>query len=167
MSNVCTFSSINKTYHRSIEPLVGAHTQIEDIWKTIDRLQKFRFDDQRTSFRRLTARSHSPSDESFFEQLAKCQVKSDAKDTLHLLSHLFLSNRTLVWTINELCFYPSVHQQFARCQLQQLLLLRAFLSMNQHQKHCRAQNFFHFLIVYKHSITKNKSSIHHGQNERT
>ena len=51
---------------------------------TVDRLQQFRLDDQRTSFPSLTSQDNntiatnqrlSPLNEQFFDQLSKCQVR--------------------------------------------------------------------------------------------
>ena len=45
------------------------HSQLEDIFNAVDRLQQSRLDDQRT-----TLPQPSPLDEQFFDQLVKCQV---------------------------------------------------------------------------------------------
>jgi hypothetical protein len=67
---------------------LGASTQLDDIMNTVDRLQQFRLDDQRTNFPSSTNSNaknqrFSPSNEQFFDQLAKCQVSFE-NEYLHL-----------------------------------------------------------------------------------
>jgi hypothetical protein len=47
--------------------------ELEDILNTVDRLQQFRLDDQRTHFPKPS--QLPPLNEQFFDQLAKCQVR--------------------------------------------------------------------------------------------
>ena len=61
---------------------LDSNSQLEDIFKAVDRLQQFRLDDQRTDFPNPTNSSNatakvsrlSPVNEQFLDQLAKCQV---------------------------------------------------------------------------------------------
>lgn len=58
----------------------GSSAQLEDIFNTVDRLQQFRLDDQRTHLpstheNNTTIRQQSSLNEQFFEQLSKCQVR--------------------------------------------------------------------------------------------
>ncbi len=64
----------------------GPSAQLEDILNTVDRLQQFRLDDQRTNLpssstqdsnnnTNATNRRLSPLNEQFFDQLSKCQVR--------------------------------------------------------------------------------------------
>jgi hypothetical protein len=60
---------------------VGASTQLDDILNTVDRLQQYRLDDQRTALPRtpqppVARRSTrlSPLNEQFFDEIAKSQV---------------------------------------------------------------------------------------------
>jgi hypothetical protein len=52
---------------------IALNSQLEDIFDTVDRLQQFRLDDQRTHF--PTHSQLTPLNEQFFDQLAKCQVR--------------------------------------------------------------------------------------------
>jgi hypothetical protein len=53
--------------------IIASNSQLEDIFNTVDRLQQFRLEDQRTNFPKHPQRS--PLNEQFFDQLAKCQVR--------------------------------------------------------------------------------------------
>jgi hypothetical protein len=65
--------------------VLGPSAQLEDILNTVDRLQQFRLDDQRTQLPATTSHDNnnnntanqrlSPLNEQFFDQLAKCQVR--------------------------------------------------------------------------------------------
>ena len=75
---------------------LGASTQLDDIMNTVDRLQQYRLDDQRTALPSSSQSNNhhlnatgkparlSPLNEQFFEQIAKCQVGSP---TLALFRH--------------------------------------------------------------------------------
>jgi hypothetical protein len=91
---------------------LGPSSQLEDILNTVDRLQQFRLDDQRTNLPLPTGpdnnnnnptiatnRRLSPLNEQFFDQLSKCQVR---KNSFLLQKIKFLHHRILVLMINEL-----------------------------------------------------------------
>jgi hypothetical protein len=73
-------------------------SQLEDILNTIDRLQQFRLDDQRTNFPSSTNlnndtnnQSRSPLNEQFFDQLVKSQVSFSNKKTNKIFIFIFNS----------------------------------------------------------------------------
>ena len=71
-----------KPVNQSNNDRQGSNSQLEDIFNTVDRLQQFRLEDQRTHFPHNSRLS--PLNEQFFDQLAKCQVrlKSSPKNSV-------------------------------------------------------------------------------------
>ena len=82
MDNVCSYKQRKKNNSLDLSIRLGPSAQLEDILNTVDRLQQFRLDDQRTNL--PTANQHdnrrlSPANERFLDQLSKCQVRQSTK----------------------------------------------------------------------------------------